>query len=256
MLTKIPWTLTANKTHFLYNICEHTSLIHKKYIYNHLQDIHRSARNTHSHSTLIWWVLQLSSNSVYPPRAQPARNLNFDLWRTKVPHDLIVSFDTHNGSHHDLSLLSLSQLSQQRKYVRTNQNKKRKGRIRLNKKHLFIADASSLILVQFSHFLFVKPNYAMDSLSWWFQSDTSVKIPLYDQWFVCVCVCVCVCASGQHEGRMMTGWPSHVPVVIFHRGHPLKIHGMQRPHESLFLVSPFLSLILNLYHHLPFSFPR
>ncbi len=156
----------------------------------------------HSHSTLIWWVLQLSSNSVYPPRAQPARNLNFDLWRTKVPHDLIVSFDTHNGSHHDLSLLSLRQLSQQRKYVRTNQNKKRrKGRIRHNKKHLFIADASSLILVQFSNFLFVKPNYAVDSLSWWFHqvltdrfvSDTSVKIPLYDQWFVCVCVCVCAC---------------------------------------------------------------
>lgn len=106
---------------------------------------------------------QLSSKSVYPPRAQPARNLNFDLWRTKVPHDLIVFFDTHNGSHRDLSLLGLSQLSQQSKDMRTNQIKKRrKGRrsdwIRHNKKHLFITDASSLILVYFCHFLFVKLN--------------------------------------------------------------------------------------------------
>lgn len=65
-----------------------------------------------------------------------------------------------------------------------------------------------------------------------------------------VCMCVCVCKWS--EGRMMTEWPSHVPVVIFHRGQPLRMHGMQRPHVSLFLVSPFLSLILSLYLYLPF----
>jgi len=70
-------------------------------------------------------LFSLATQNSIQPRTQPARNLNFDLWRTKVPHDLIVSFHKHNGSHRDLSLLSMSQL---RKKLRTNRIKKRGGK--------------------------------------------------------------------------------------------------------------------------------
>lgn len=93
-------------------------------------------------SPVIILFSSATKNSIQP-RTQLARNLNFDLWRTKVSHDLIVSFHKNNGSHCDLSLLGMSQLSQQSKNMRTK--KSRKGRksdwIRHSKKHFLITDA-------------------------------------------------------------------------------------------------------------------
>lgn len=60
----------------------------------------------------------------------------------------------------------------------------------------------------------------------------------------------CARVSGQRDGRTMSEWPSHVPVVIFHRGQPLRMHGMQRPHVPLLLANPFLTFFSSFVHSL------